>query len=147
MTRTETFRHGLLSMATATHPASAYCRDSLNSNSLTVGDPLAEVQSQAEEGLGFAKKLRFGFVIDLISVQVAGGAAKKLLASRLPRERQSPEPPSRLIADALNCDPQRVEPLVQLGNVAAVAMLSMVLKVSEAQIHAMLYRCGAIDEE
>ena len=49
----------------------AYCRDSLNSNSLTVGDPLAEVQSQAEEGLGFAKKLRFGFVIDLISVQVA----------------------------------------------------------------------------
>jgi PAS domain S-box-containing protein len=49
----------------------AYCRDSLNSNSLTVGDPLAEVQSQAEEGLEFAKKLRFGFVIDLISVQVA----------------------------------------------------------------------------
>jgi PAS domain S-box-containing protein len=49
----------------------AYCRDSLNSNSLTVGDPLAEVQSQAEEGLAFAKQLRFGFVIDLISVQVA----------------------------------------------------------------------------
>ena len=49
----------------------AYCRDSLNSNSLTVGDSLAEVQSQAEEGLGFAKRLRFGFVIDLISVQVA----------------------------------------------------------------------------
>ena len=49
----------------------AYCRDSLNSNSLTVGDPLAEVQSQAEEGLEFAKKLRFGFVIDLISVQLA----------------------------------------------------------------------------
>ena len=49
----------------------AYCRDSLNSNSLTVGDPLAGVQSQAEEGLEFAKKLRFGFVIDLISVQVA----------------------------------------------------------------------------
>ena len=49
----------------------AYCRDSLNSNSLTLGDPLAEVQLQAEEGLGFAKKLHFGFVIDLISVQVA----------------------------------------------------------------------------
>jgi len=49
----------------------AYCCDSLNSNSLTVGNPLADVQSQAEQGLAFAKKLRFGFVIDLISVQVA----------------------------------------------------------------------------
>jgi hypothetical protein len=49
----------------------AYCCDSLNSNSLTVGNPLADVQSQAEQGLAFARKLRFGFVIDLISVQVA----------------------------------------------------------------------------
>ncbi len=49
----------------------AYCCDSLNSNSLTLGNPLADVQSQAEQGLAFAKKLRFGFVIDLISVQVA----------------------------------------------------------------------------
>ena len=49
----------------------AYCCDSLNSNSLTVGDPLEETQSQAEKGLEFAKKWRFGFVVDLISVQLA----------------------------------------------------------------------------
>lgn len=48
-----------------------YCCDSLNSNALTVGDPLIEVQSQAENGLTFAKRVCFGFVIDLISVQVA----------------------------------------------------------------------------
>jgi PAS domain S-box-containing protein len=49
----------------------AYCCDSLNSNSLTVGDPLEKTQSQAEKGLEFAKKWRFGFVVDLISVQLA----------------------------------------------------------------------------
>jgi len=49
----------------------AYCCDSLNSNSLTVGDPLEKTQSQAEKGLEFARKWRFGFVVDLISVQLA----------------------------------------------------------------------------
>jgi PAS domain S-box-containing protein len=49
----------------------AYCCDSLNSNSLTVGDPLEKTQSQAEKGLEFAKKWRFGFVVDLVSVQLA----------------------------------------------------------------------------
>jgi predicted ATPase len=49
----------------------AYCCDSLNSNSLTVGDPLEKTQSQADKGLEFAKKWRFGFVVDLISVQLA----------------------------------------------------------------------------
>src|SRR5580693_4264141 len=49
----------------------AYCCDSLNSNSLTVGDPLEKTQSQAEKGLEFAKKWRFGFVVDLISAQLA----------------------------------------------------------------------------
>ena len=49
----------------------AYCCDSLNSNSLTVGEPLSSLQSQAENGLAFARKARFGFVIDLIGPQVA----------------------------------------------------------------------------
>ncbi len=49
----------------------AYCCDSLNSNSLTVGEPLSALQSQAEKGLAFARKARFGFVIDLIRPQVA----------------------------------------------------------------------------
>ena len=49
----------------------AYCCDSLNSNSLTVGEPLSGLQRQAEKGLAFATKARFGFVIDLIRPQVA----------------------------------------------------------------------------
>jgi PAS domain S-box-containing protein len=49
----------------------AYCCDSLNSNSLTVGEPLSDLQSQAENGLAFARRARFGFVIDLIGPQVA----------------------------------------------------------------------------
>ena len=49
----------------------AYCCDSLNSNSLTLGEPLSGLQWQAEKGLAFARKARFGFVIDLIRPQVA----------------------------------------------------------------------------
>jgi PAS domain S-box-containing protein len=49
----------------------AYCCDSLNSNSLTLGEPLSGLQCQAEKGLAFARKARFGFVIDLIRPQVA----------------------------------------------------------------------------
>ena len=34
------------------------------------GDPLAEVQHEAENGLEFARKARFGLVIDIISAQL-----------------------------------------------------------------------------
>jgi PAS domain S-box-containing protein len=36
----------------------------LNTNLLAAGDPLAEVQREAEDGLEFAQKTRFGFAID-----------------------------------------------------------------------------------
>jgi PAS domain S-box-containing protein len=49
----------------------AYSCNNLNTNLLAAGDPLVEVQREAERGLAFAKKVRFGFVIDLISVQLA----------------------------------------------------------------------------
>ena len=42
----------------------------LNTNLLTAGDPLTEVQHEAEHGLEFARKARFGLAIDLISVQL-----------------------------------------------------------------------------
>jgi len=42
----------------------AYCRDELISNFLTVGDPLAEVLSEAESALEFVQKARFGLIID-----------------------------------------------------------------------------------
>ena len=49
----------------------AYSCVNLNTNLLAAGDPLVEVQREAESGLEFAKKARFGLVIDLITVQLA----------------------------------------------------------------------------
>ena len=48
----------------------AYCGDQLNTNFLAAGDPLAEAQREAELGLAFAQKMRFGFVIDAIATQL-----------------------------------------------------------------------------
>ena len=43
----------------------AIAATSLNTNLLAAGDPLAEVQHEAEDGLAFAQKARFGLVIDI----------------------------------------------------------------------------------
>jgi PAS domain S-box-containing protein len=48
----------------------AYCGDQLNANLLAAGDPLAEAEREAERGLAFAQKARFGFVIDAITPQL-----------------------------------------------------------------------------
>ncbi|WP_028748194.1 AAA family ATPase [Rhizobium mesoamericanum] len=47
-----------------------YSYASLNSNMLAAGDPLVEVQRQAEIGLAFAQNVRFQFVIDLAGAQL-----------------------------------------------------------------------------
>ncbi|MEA3119631.1 MAG: hypothetical protein QOI13_2901, partial [Paraburkholderia sp.] len=47
----------------------AYCCDQLNTNFLAAGDPLSEAQGEAEQGLAFAQKMRFGLVIDAITTQ------------------------------------------------------------------------------
>jgi PAS domain S-box-containing protein len=48
----------------------AYCGNQLNTNLLAAGDPLAEVEREAEQGLAFAQKARFGFVVDRIITQL-----------------------------------------------------------------------------
>src|SRR5712672_894186 len=48
----------------------AYCGAQLNTNLLAAGDPLAEAEREAEHGLAFAQKMRFGLVIDLITPQL-----------------------------------------------------------------------------
>jgi PAS domain S-box-containing protein len=48
----------------------AYCRDELISNFLTVGDPLSKVQREAEDALAFVRKARFGLIIDILLGQV-----------------------------------------------------------------------------
>ncbi|MBB5402569.1 trifunctional serine/threonine-protein kinase/ATP-binding protein/sensor histidine kinase [Paraburkholderia youngii] len=48
----------------------AYSCSQLNINLLAAGDPLEEVQGEAERGLAFAQKIRFGAVIDGISAQL-----------------------------------------------------------------------------
>ncbi|MGF6856526.1 trifunctional serine/threonine-protein kinase/ATP-binding protein/sensor histidine kinase [Paraburkholderia sp. CI3] len=49
----------------------AYACDSLNSDLLFAGDPLPEVQGEAERGIAFVEKARFGLVIDIIAAQLA----------------------------------------------------------------------------
>jgi PAS domain S-box-containing protein len=49
---------------------SAYSCHALTANLLAVGDPLPEVQREAEHGLAFAKKTRFRVVIDLMAIQL-----------------------------------------------------------------------------
>ncbi len=48
----------------------AYSWDELITNLLAVGDPLAEVQKEAENGLAFAKRVRFGLVVDICGAQL-----------------------------------------------------------------------------
>ena len=43
----------------------AYSRDQLVTICLAAGDPLAEVQTECENGLAFATSVRFGFVVEL----------------------------------------------------------------------------------
>src|SRR5262249_16875437 len=45
----------------------AYCCGHLNTNLLAAGDPLDEVQGEAERGLAFAQKMRFGLEIDSVA--------------------------------------------------------------------------------
>jgi PAS domain S-box-containing protein len=48
----------------------AYSCVNLNTNLLAAGDPLVEVQREAENGLEFAQKARVGHVIDIITAQL-----------------------------------------------------------------------------
>jgi hypothetical protein len=48
----------------------AYCCNNLNTNLLATGDPLNDVQREAESGLEFARKARFGLVVDIINTQL-----------------------------------------------------------------------------
>ena len=48
----------------------AYSCSYLNTNLLAAGDPLEQVQGEAERSLAFAQKIRFGALIDRISAQL-----------------------------------------------------------------------------
>jgi len=48
----------------------AYCCNQLNTKLLAAGEPLAEVEGEAQNGLEFAQKARFGLVINIITAQL-----------------------------------------------------------------------------
>lgn len=48
----------------------AFACSNLNTNLLATGDPLVEVQVEIERSLAFAQKIRFGYAIDLVSIQL-----------------------------------------------------------------------------
>ncbi|GJG95302.1 AAA family ATPase [Cupriavidus pauculus] len=52
-------------------PYGAYAGNSLNSDLLFAGEPLADVQVEAERGLAYAERVRFGLVVDFIGTQLA----------------------------------------------------------------------------
>src|SRR6267378_1710948 len=49
----------------------AFCCHHVNTNFLAAGDPLDETQAEAEHGLAFAQKMRFGLAIDFVAAQLA----------------------------------------------------------------------------
>ena len=49
----------------------AFACSNLDTNLLAAGDPLVEVQVEIERSLAFAQKIRFGYAIDLVSIQLA----------------------------------------------------------------------------
>jgi predicted ATPase len=49
----------------------AYASYSLTTNLLAAGDPLVEVQREAEQSLALAQQMRFGLVVDIASTQLA----------------------------------------------------------------------------
>src|SRR6202008_4898585 len=49
----------------------AYASYSLTTNLLAAGDPLVEVQREAEQSLALALQMRFGLVVDIASTQLA----------------------------------------------------------------------------
>ncbi|QNI34606.1 sigma 54-interacting transcriptional regulator [Alloacidobacterium dinghuense] len=49
----------------------AFSGINLNTHLLAAGDPLSQVQREAENGFEFARRTRFGFAINVISVQLA----------------------------------------------------------------------------
>jgi PAS domain S-box-containing protein len=48
----------------------AYSCNNLNTNLIATGDPLGDAQREAENGLDFARRARFGLVIDIITAQL-----------------------------------------------------------------------------
>jgi PAS domain S-box-containing protein len=48
----------------------SYCGNQMNTSLLAAGDPLVDVQREAENGLAFAQRARFAFGIDLITPQL-----------------------------------------------------------------------------
>jgi PAS domain S-box-containing protein len=48
----------------------AYSCDNLITNRLATGDPLSDVQREAEAGLDFARRVRFGLVVDRMTAQL-----------------------------------------------------------------------------
>ncbi|WP_433770510.1 trifunctional serine/threonine-protein kinase/ATP-binding protein/sensor histidine kinase [Pseudomonas putida] len=51
-------------------PYGAYSGNNLTADLLFAGEPLPEVQGEAEQGLDYAKRVRFGLVTDFISTQL-----------------------------------------------------------------------------
>lgn len=75
-------------------PVGAFAGNSLVSNLLATGEPLAELQGEAERGLAYARKIGFGLGIDFIEAQL--GFIQMLRGQTRPFGRLEAAPPSDL---------------------------------------------------
>lgn len=75
-------------------PVGAFANNSRVSNLLATGEPLAELQGEAERGLAYARKIGFGLGIDFIETQLA--FIQMLRGQTLPFGRLEPTLPSDL---------------------------------------------------
>ena len=110
----------------------AYCRDELISNFLTVGDPLAEVQREAEDALAFVQKARFGLIVDVIIEQVdlprtppsgfhrGCGASTMRSFDELQFECHLASAPALMLADFWYCVRKVQARFIAWGNASAV---------------------------
>jgi PAS domain S-box-containing protein len=110
----------------------AYSHNHLVTNLLASGDQLAEVQRQAEYGLAFERKARFGLLIDILMTQIA---LIRMLRGLTPKF-------GRL--DDQDFDESRMEPHLSGNPVLACAACWYWIRKMQARYHAGDY-AAAVD--
>jgi PAS domain S-box-containing protein len=144
----------------------SYSWDQLVTNCLAVGDPLAEVQTECENGLAFARRVQFGLVVELCGAQLGLimtlrgvtstlGCLDHLEYSELDTERRLASNPNLVFAEFYYWT-RKCEARFFAGDVASAAHASLnadrlvwtsaaQFETAEHQLYGALAHAGAWD--
>jgi PAS domain S-box-containing protein len=144
----------------------SYSWDQLVTNCLAVGDPLAEVQMECENGLAFARRVQFGLVVELCGAQLGLimtlrgvtstlGCLDHLEYSELDTERRLASNPNLVFAEFYYWT-RKCEARFFAGDVASAAHASLnadrlvwtsaaQFETAEHQLYGALAHAGAWD--